>query len=131
NFLFSQWTRTARLFGFQEYDIPTLEPLELFTEKSGPEIVEQLFNFTDKGGREVALRPELTPSLARMVGSRGNSLKRPVKWFNIAENFRYEKPQKGRLRSHYQFNADIFGEAGPAADAEIIATLIETLRAFG
>lgn len=131
DFLFRIWTQMARRAGFRAYDIPTLEPLELFTEKSGPEIVEQLFHFVDKGGRSVALRPELTPSLARMVGSQANALKRPVKWFNIAENFRYEKPQKGRLRSHYQFNADIFGEAGSGADAEIIALCIESLLGSG
>lgn len=131
NHLFRLWSQTARRFGFVEYDIPTLEPLELFTEKSGPEIVSQLFNFEDKGGRAVALRPELTPSLARMVGSRANALKRPIKWFNVAENFRYEKPQKGRLRSHYQFNCDIFGEAGSGADAELIAVCVESLRALG
>lgn len=131
DYLFERWFDTARRFGFVRYDIPTLEPLELFTEKSGPEIVSQLFNFVDKGDREVALRPELTPSLARMVGSRANALKRPIKWFNVAENFRYEKPQKGRLRSHYQFNCDIFGEAGSGADAELIAVCIESLRALG
>lgn len=131
NYLFRKWQQAARRFGFQEYDIPTLEPLELFTEKSGEEIVNQLFHFTDQGGREVALRPELTPSLARMVGRKGNSLKRPVKWFNIAENFRYERQQKGRLRSHYQFNGDIFGEPGVGADAEILALCLETLRGFG
>lgn len=131
DFLFRQWNQVARRAGFRPYDIPTLEPLELFTEKSGPEIVDQLFHFVDKGGREVALRPELTPSLARMVGSQANSLKRPVKWFNIAENFRYEKPQKGRLRSHYQFNADIFGEPGTGADAEVIALCVEALCQTG
>ncbi len=131
DYLFERWTQVARRFGFVRYDIPTLEPLELLTAKSGPEIVSQLFNFTDKGEREVALRPELTPSLARMVGCKANALKRPVKWFNIAENFRYEKPQKGRLRSHYQFNCDIFGEPGPGADAELIAVCVESLRALG
>ncbi len=131
DFLFRVWTEAARRHGFRRYDIPTLEPLELFTEKSGPEIVSQLFNFTDKGGREVALRPELTPSLARMVGARVATLKKPVKWFNIAENFRYEKPQEGRLRSHFQLNCDIFGEPGPAADAELIAVCLACLRAFG
>jgi len=131
DFLFRRWQQVARTFGFQAYDIPTLESLTLFTEKSGPEIVEQLFNFTDKGEREVALRPELTPSLARMVGSQTNSLKKPVKWFNIAENFRYERPGKGRLRSHYQLNGDIYGEAGPGADAEIVALCLACLRAFG
>lgn len=131
NFLFRVWSDAARCHGFHEYDIPTLEPLNLFTEKSGPEIVSQLFNFTDKGGREVALRPELTPSLARMVGAKVASLPKPLKWFNIAENFRYEKPQEGRLRSHYQLNCDIFGEPGPGADAELIATAIASIRSFG
>ncbi|MFO7725980.1 MAG: histidine--tRNA ligase [Oceanipulchritudo sp.] len=131
NFLFKHWSEWARRHDFLEYDIPTLEPLELFTRKSGPEIVGQLFHFEDQGGRSVALRPELTPSLARMIGSRINSLKRPVKWFNIAENFRYERQQKGRLRSHYQFNADIFGEAGVQADVEVIALLVGILRGLG
>lgn len=131
NYLFRVWAQTAVRFGFVEYDAPALEPLELFTEKSGPEIVSQLFNFTDKGGREVTLRPELTPSLARMVGAKANSLKRPLKWYSIGENYRYEKQQKGRLRSFYQFNVDVLGEPGPGADAEIIALYIETLRNFG
>jgi histidyl-tRNA synthetase len=131
NFIFELWRRWALRYDFEEYDIPTLEPLELFTRKSGEEIVGQLFHFEDQGGRQVALRPELTPSLARMVGGKINSLKRPVKWFNVAENFRYERQQKGRLRSHYQFNADIFGEAGVAAEAEIIALLLDTLKGFG
>ena len=121
----------ARRFGFQEWDAPVLEPLELFTEKSGEEIVRQLFNFEDKGGRKVTLRPEMTPSLARLVGARAGSLRRPVKWFAIGENYRYEKQQKGRLRAFYQFNADVLGEAGPGADAEIVALAVEALRAFG
>lgn len=131
NHLFRQWRRKAREFGFLEYDGPILEPLELFTEKSGPEIVSQLFNFEDKGGRAVALRPELTPTLARMVGAKAGSLKRPIKWFSIGECFRYEKPQKGRTRSFYQFNADILGEADAGADAELICLCIEALRAIG
>lgn len=131
NFIFRTWKDWARRFDFTEYDIPTLEPLDLFTRKSGEEIVGQLFAFEDQGGRSVALRPELTPSLARMVGSRINSLKRPLKWFNIAENFRYERQQKGRLRSHYQFNADIFGEPGEHADAEIMTLLVQSLQALG
>jgi histidyl-tRNA synthetase len=131
NFIFRQWTSWARRFDFTEYDIPTLESLDLLTRKSGEEIVGQLFHFVDQGGRSVALRPELTTSLARMVGSKINSLKRPVKWFNIAENFRYERQQKGRLRSHYQFNADIFGEPGVNADAEVMALAVSALRDFG
>ncbi len=131
NFLFRQWRRKAVDFGFLEYDAPILEPLELFTEKSGPEIVSQLFNFEDKGGRAVALRPELTPSLARLVGAKAGSIRRPVKWFSIGECFRYEKPQKGRTRSFYQLNADILGEPGAGADAELIALCVECLAVLG
>ncbi|MDR0535682.1 MAG: histidine--tRNA ligase [Puniceicoccales bacterium] len=131
NHIFDTWRKTATGFGFQEWEAPVLEPLELFTEKSGEEIVRQLFNFEDKGGRKVSLRPEMTPSLARLAAARAGSLRRPVKWFAIGENFRYEKQQRGRLRSFYQFNADILGESGPAADAEAIALAIESLRAFG
>ncbi|MDR0351108.1 MAG: histidine--tRNA ligase [Puniceicoccales bacterium] len=131
NYIFQRIRDTAKLFGFEEYDGPVLEPLELFTEKSGQEIVSQLFSFTDKGGRQVAMRPEMTPSLARMVGSKASSLKRPIKWFDISELYRYERPQKGRLRSFYQFNADIFGESDVLADAESMALLISVLRSFG
>lgn len=131
NFIFERWKAWATRFDFQQYDIPTLEPLELFTQKAGEEIVSQLFHFVDQGGRAVALRPELTSSLARMVGAKINSLKRPVKWFNIAENFRYERQQKGRLRSHYQLNADIFGEPGAGADAEVIGLALALLQDFG
>ncbi|WP_269538888.1 histidine--tRNA ligase [Cerasicoccus fimbriatus] len=127
NHLFSVWRQTSKRFGFQEYDGPVLESLELLTAKSGQEIVGQLFNFEDKGGRAVTLRPELTPTLARMVGAKANALPRPVKWFSIGENFRYERQQKGRLRSFYQFNADILGEPGPIADAEVIGLLVESL----
>lgn len=121
----------ARRYGFREYDGPPLEPLELFTTKSGDEIVGQLYNFTDKGERAVALRPEMTPTLARMVAAHERNYKKPIKWFALPQLFRYERQQKGRLREHFQFNADIFGESDPAADAELIALLIDTLRAFG
>jgi len=131
NHVFGRWRSVARAFNFLEYDAPVLEPLELYIEKSGEEIVGQLFNFEDRGGRAVALRPEMTPSLARLIGAKANSLKRPVKWFNIGEHYRYERPQKGRLRAFYQFNVDIFGEQGPSADAELIALLCQALQAFG
>lgn len=131
NHIYDIWRRTSRRFGFKEWDAPVLEPLELFTEKSGEEIVTQLFNFTDKGDRAVTLRPEMTPSLARMIAAKAGGMKRPIKWFAIGENFRYEKQQKGRLRSFVQYNADLLGEAGPAADAEIIALCIESLSSFG
>ncbi|MDR2396913.1 MAG: histidine--tRNA ligase [Puniceicoccales bacterium] len=131
NALFTGWRKVARRFNFLEFDCPILEPLELFTEKSGEEIREQLFAFADRGGRKVALRPETTPSLVRLIGTRAESLKKPIKWFNITENFRYERPQKGRLRSFYQFNVDIVGEGSFSAEAELIALAIESFSIFG
>ena len=130
-FIFDKWRTTARRYGFREYDGPPLEPLELFTTKSGEEIVGQLYNFIDKGERAIALRPEMTPTLARMVAAHERSYKKPVKWFAIPQLFRYERQQKGRLREHFQFNADLIGETDAAADAELIALLIDTLRSFG
>lgn len=130
NFLCQTVRKTATSFGFEEYSSPVLEPLELFTAKSGDEIVDQLFNFVDKGGRAVALRPEMTPSVVRMVGANYSAVKKPIKWFNIAENFRYERPQKGRLRAFYQFNFDIFGEDSCYADAEIISLIISIMRSL-
>jgi histidyl-tRNA synthetase len=129
--VFDRWRETARRYGFREYDGPPLEPLELYTLKSGAEIVGQLYNFTDKGERQVSLRPEMTPTLARMIAAHERSYKKPIKWFAIPQLFRYERQQKGRLREHFQFNADLIGEGGPAADAEVIALLIDSLRAFG
>ena len=130
-YIFGKWRDAARRYGFREYDGPPLEPLELFTTKSGEEIVGQLYNFKDKGDRDIALRPEMTPTLARMVAAHERNYKKPIKWFAVPQLFRYERQQKGRLREHFQFNADIFGEQDPAADAELIALLIDTLRAFG
>lgn len=129
--IFQHWRATARSYGFREYDGPPLEPLELFTTKSGDEIVAQLYNFSDKGERAVALRPEMTPTLARMIAAHERNYKKPIKWFAIPQLFRYERQQKGRLREHFQFNADIIGETSPAADAELIALLIDSLRALG
>jgi histidyl-tRNA synthetase len=131
NHVFRLWRQSANTFGFAEYDAPVLEPLELYKAKSGDEIEAQLFSFTDKGGREVALRPEMTPTVCRLVGAKANALKRPIKWFSIAEFYRYERMQKGRGRCFYQFNADIFGEAGPEAEIELIALLIRCFGAFG
>ena len=130
NYIFNAWRGTARRYGFREYDGPPLEPLELFTTKSGDEIVGQLYNFIDKGERGISLRPEMTPTLARMVAAHERAYKKPIKWFAIPQLFRYERQQKGRLREHFQFNADIIGENDPAADAEIIALLIDSLRAL-
>src|SRR5688572_18376741 len=130
-YIFDAWSGTARRYGFREYDGPPLESLELFTMKSGDEIVQQLYNFSDKGDRAVALRPEMTPTLARMVAAHERNYKKPIKWFAIPQLFRYERQQKGRLREHFQFNADIIGETSPAADAELIALLIDSLRGLG
>jgi len=129
--LFAAWRRVARRYGFEEYDGPPLESQELYTEKSGPEIVGQLYNFVDKGGRQVALRPEMTPTLARMVASRANGLRKPIRWFSIGQMFRYERQQRGRLREHFQLNCDLLGEAGPLGDAEVIALLIDVAREVG
>jgi len=131
NHIFRLWRQTATTFGFSEYDAPVLEPLDLYKAKSGDEIETQLFSFTDKGGREVALRPEMTPTVCRLVGAKANALKRPIKWFSIAEFYRYERMQKGRGRCFFQFNADIFGEPGPEAEIELIALLVQCLCAFG
>jgi len=131
NHIFRLWRQTARAFGFVEYDAPVLESLDLYKAKSGEEIEQQLFSFPDKGGREVALRPELTPSVCRMVGAKAGALKRPIKWFNVGEFYRYERAQKGRQRSFFQLNADIFGEPGPEAEVELIALLIQCFTAFG
>src|SRR6266566_2811755 len=131
NHIFATWREVARRYGFQEYDGPPLEPLELYTDKSGEEIVQQLYAFDDKGGRKVALRPEMTPTLARMVGAHAQALKKPIRWFSIPQLFRYERQQRGRLREHFQLNMDIIGEASPLADAELIAAAIDIMRAFG
>ncbi|HXY31837.1 MAG TPA: histidine--tRNA ligase [Gemmatimonadaceae bacterium] len=130
-YLFGVWREIARRFGFVEYDGPPLEPLELYTRKSGEEIVGQLYSFTDKGDREVSLRPEMTPTLARMVAARAAALRKPVRWFSIPQLFRYERQQRGRLREHFQLNMDIVGEADVSADAELLAAAIEIMRALG
>lgn len=131
NHLFRVFRNVARAFDFREFDAPILEPLDLYIEKSGPEIISQLFHFEDKGERSVALRPELTPTLARMVAAHANALPKPIKWFNIGEHFRYERPQKGRGRSFYQFNADLLGETSIGADAELIALLAAIMQTLG
>ena len=127
----SAWRAASRAAGFEEIDGPVLEGLELFTAKSGPEIAGQLFAFTDKGGREVALRPEMTPTLARMIGARGAGLPKPIKWYSVPEFYRYEKMQRGRLRAFYQWNVDVIGSDEPAADAEAIAVALDALRILG
>ena len=131
NYIFARWREVARRYGFVEWEGPVLEATELYKKKSGAEIVDQLFNFTDKGEREVALRPELTPTLARVVAAHEREFKKPLKWFSIGQFFRYEKQQRGRLREHFQLNCDIIGEADLAADVEFVALCIDILRAFG
>jgi histidyl-tRNA synthetase len=129
--LFRAWRAVANRYAFVEYDGPPLEPLDLYTRKSGDEIVGQLYNFDDKGGRAVALRPEMTPTFARMVASRANALRKPLRWFSMPQLFRYERAQKGRLREHYQLNVDIVGEPGEVADAELLAVAIDILAELG
>ncbi len=129
-FIMNTWRDVARRYAFVEYDGPPLEPLDLYTKKSGDEIVAQLYNFVDKGGRDVALRPEMTPTVARMVAARANALRKPVRWFSMPQLFRYERQQKGRLREHYQLNVDIFGSSDVAADAELVACAVDMMRAF-
>src|SRR6202045_65037 len=131
NYIFARWRDVAGRYGFVEWDGPLLEPPDLYRKKSGPEIVDQLFNFIDKGEREVALRPELTPTLARVVAAHEREFKKPLKWFSIGQFFRYEKQQRGRLREHFQLNCDIIGEESLAADIELIALAIDLLQGFG
>ena len=131
NHIFATWRSVAARYGFEEYDGPPLESLEMYTQKSGDEIIQQLYAFRDKGDRDVALRPEMTPTLARMVAARVQALKKPIRWFSIPQLFRYERQQRGRLREHFQLNMDIIGEAGPLADAELMAAAIDIMHAFG
>ena len=130
-YIMNTWREVARRYAFVEYDGPPLEPLELYTRKSGDEIVGQLYNFVDKGDREVALRPEMTPTVARMVAARANALRKPVRWFSMPQLFRYERQQKGRLREHFQLNVDLFGTSDVAADAELLAVALDIMRALG
>ena len=129
--IFAAWRDVAARYGFEEYDGPPLESVELYTQKSGDEIVAQLYSFTDKGYRNVALRPEMTPTLARMVAQRAAQLKKPIRWFSIPQLFRYERQQRGRLREHFQLNMDIIGEGGALADAEVVAAAVDIVRALG
>lgn len=129
--IFRAWRAVARKYAFVEYDGPPLEPLDLYTKKSGDEIVGQLYNFTDKGGREVSLRPEMTPTFARMVGAKASALRKPLRWFSIPQLFRYERAQRGRLREHFQLNVDIVGEASEVADAELLCVAVDIMRELG
>jgi histidyl-tRNA synthetase len=131
NFIIDGWKKVSIRNGFEEYDGPILEHLQMYTQKSGDEIVEQLFSLTDRGGRDLALRPEITPTLARMVNQRINSLPKPIKWFSVPRLCRAERPQKGRLREFFQWNIDIIGAEGSRADAEVIFTTVDYLRSVG
>ncbi len=131
NYIIATWREVARRYGFVEYDGPLLEPVELYEKKSGGELVGQLFDFQDKGGRHVSIRPEMTPTLARMVIARERDFRKPLRWFSAAQFFRYERQQKGRLREFCQLNCDIVGEASISADAEMVALAIDMLRGFG
>lgn len=129
--IFDTWRETSLRHGFEEFEGPTLEMLELYQEKSGEELVGQLYRLTDSGGRELALRPEMTPTLARMVSARINALSRPIKWFCIPKLFRGENVQRGRLREFFQWNVDVIGAADVVADAECILVGVEALRSLG
>jgi histidyl-tRNA synthetase len=131
NWIVDGWKKVSLRNGFEEYDGPIFEYLKMYQVKSGDEIVEQLFSLQDRGGRDLALRPEMTPTLARMVNQRINSMPRPIKWFSVPRLFRAERPQKGRLREFFQWNIDIIGEDSVLADAEIIFTTIDYLRQAG
>ena len=131
NWLFERFHSAARSHGFEEYDAPVLESEELYTRKAGEEIVGQLYNFEDKGGRRVALRPEMTPSLARMVMARAGGLALPIKWYSIPQCWRYERTQRGRGREHYQWNVDIWGMNGVEADAELLSVLVQFFNSVG
>lgn len=127
-YIFTTWEKSCKKYGFEKFDAPLFESLELFTQKSGDEIEKQLYSFEDKGGRKIALRPEMTPSLARMVANKGMALKKPVRWYSIPRLFRYEKMQKGRLREFFQLNMDILGIDSTTADADLIAAAIGMMR---
>ncbi len=124
SWLFSHWRQVAHRFGFEEYDAPVIESEALYTRKAGEDITRQLYNFEDKGQRRLALRPEMTPSLARMLLQKGGALALPVRWFSIPQCWRYERMSRGRGREHYQWNMDIFGVPGVAAEAELLAAIV-------
>lgn len=131
NYIFDTWRKAALRFGYEEYEGPMFEHLELYTGKSGEEIVSQLYDFMDKGGRHIALRPEMTPTLARLVIQKGNSLRKPFKWFSMPRLFRYERAQKGRLREFFQLNLDIIGTESIYAEADLLSAIVFMLQDFG
>lgn len=131
-YMFATWRRVAERFGYEEYDAPILEPLEIYLAKTGEEIVnEQTYTFEDRGGRKVVIRPEMTPTVSRMVAAKRQELGYPLRWFSIPNLWRYERPQRGRLREHWQLNADIFGVEGIDAECEMITLVDAIFKAFG
>lgn len=132
NYIFKKLRESVERFGYIEYDASVLESAELYKAKSGEEIVnEQTYTFTDRGGREVTLRPEMTPTIARMIAAKEKELSFPLRWYSIPNLFRYEKPQRGRLREHWQLNIDLFGSESSEADAEVISVAYSILKNFG
>lgn len=132
NYMFGVIRGVVEKFGYEEYDAPMIEPLDIYKAKTGDEIVnEQVYSFVDRGGREVAIRPEMTPSVSRMVAAKRQELAYPLRWYSIPNLWRYERPQRGRLREHWQLNVDIFGDPGISADAEIIQIADQIMKAFG
>jgi histidyl-tRNA synthetase len=131
NAIFEAWMAAARRFGFEHYDACVVESLDLLKRKGGEEIVDQIYTFKDKSDRDLALRAEMTPTLARMIVARQHELAFPIKWFTIAQCFRYERMTRGRKREHYQWNLDIVGEPSMMAEAEVIATAVQALRLLG
>ncbi|HSX39170.1 MAG TPA: histidine--tRNA ligase [Candidatus Saccharimonadales bacterium] len=132
NYIFDTWKRVAKKYGYEEYDFPIVEPFEIFASKSGEELVnEQLFSFEDKGGRKLALRPEITPGTVRMIAQKFKELPRPIRWFMIGNNWRFEKPQTGRGREFYQLEVNIFGISDILADFELFSLIIDLMKAFG
>lgn len=131
-YMFNKLRQAVESYGYEEYDAPILEPLELYLAKSGEEIVnEQTYNFTDRGGREVVIRPEMTPTVSRMVASKRQELGYPLRWYSLPNLWRYERPQRGRLREHWQLNVDMFGVAGTAAEIEIISLVDTIFKSYG
>jgi histidyl-tRNA synthetase len=131
SWLFGKFRLIADRFGFEEYDAPVVESEELYIRKAGEEVTQQLYNFEDKGGRRLSLRPEMTPSLARMVLSKKNALPLPLKWFAIPQCWRYERTTRGRRREHYQWNMDIWGVEGVEAEAELLAATVASMEEMG
>lgn len=131
-YMFAKWREVAERYGYEEYDAPILEPLDIYLAKTGEEIVnEQTYAFEDRGGRKVVIRPEMTPTVSRMVAGKRQELAYPLRWYSVPNLWRYERPQRGRLREHWQLNVDIFGVKDTSAELEIILLVNDVFKAFG